>query len=524
MPDVLPILDEDFPALEAEIGQAYFHFKPRPDQPERYDQQTGFCKTQTKGVSFLVGGNGAGTTECAMHKLARFVMQTPPPRKDTPFWIIGDSYEQAMGACWKEKLEGHGHIPRSEVDYDRIAWYRPNDNWPFRVPLYSWPGRPGKNWTLEFKSYEQGRRALQAKSIGGFCFSEQFPWALLTEVLRGCREYNFPGSKFCEFTPVDPALSWELEEMQREQKLPPGWEIYRANTECALEYGHIEQSWYEEFFGMMSDEMVDTRKIGAWASFAGQIYQTFNPAIHTVTHVVAPDGAQHRRAIDWGFGPENAFVCLWAYRDGMGRWVVYDEYWSTSQSLDVLDHLERIRNRWPWPDDMGNLSPAEYSRLSQFYGTTWADPSSLDNIRLANKFNFPIQAAANAVYEGIDCVRRHLKIYEALKGPRLIIDRKRCPNLFREMATYRWEQGTDKGLNPRDAKPVPLKRDDHACDCLRYLLFSEEQFHGALFSSADRGFDPAGYGIQSRGGDSKKGDGSAIARAGLSRWSKRGRQ
>jgi len=512
MTDEQIALPEDYAALADEVGRAYYHFQPRPNDPARYEQQSAFVDSQTRGIAFLVGGNGAGTTECAMHKLARFVFSRPPPRKDTPFWIIGNSYEQSMDVCWKEKLFETGHLPHSEIDFDRIQYYKPNLNWPFKVPLRDWPGRYGRNWMLEFKSYEQGRAQLQAKAIGGFCFSEQFPWALLTEVLRGCRVYNYPGSKFCEFTPVDPALSWELEDMEREQRLPPGWEIYRANTEVALEYGHVQQSWFDEFFGMMAPEEIDVRKIGAWASFAGQIYQAFNPVVHTVTSMDFPSGVHFRRVIDWGAGPENPFCCLWAYRNGLGQWFIYDEYWSTSQQHDTLHHLEIIQNRHPWPDQM-NLTADERHRIEPYFGTTWADPSSIDNIRLAMRLNFPIQPAANSVYEGIDCVRRHLKIMKALGEPRLIIDRKKCPNLFREMATYRWEAGNDTGRNPRDAKPVPLKKDDHAVDALRYLLFSEEQYTGGIFTSMDSGFQQESYGIQQGGGV-----GRAVQRTGLARW------
>jgi hypothetical protein len=499
-------------AITEEASQAFYTFQPRPNDVARYDQQEGFIKSQTRGVAAFIGGNGAGTTECAMHKLARFVMETEPPRKDTPFWIIGDTYEQAMKVCWKEKLYNHGHLPRSEIDFSRIHYYRPHMNWPYLVPLKEWPTAPGKNWVLEFKSYDQGRALMQAASIGGFCFTEQFPWSLLTEVIRGCREYNFPGSKFCEFTPVDPALSWELENMQRESTLPPGWEIYRANTEVALEYGHVDRTWYEEFFGMMAPEEVEVRKIGAWASFAGQIYQSFNPDIHTVTHIAHPPGVHYRRVIDWGAGPENAFVCLWGFRNGVGQWFIFDEYWSTSQQYDALHHLELIMARHPWPDQMV-LTNEEREKMEGYYGTTWADPSSLDNIRLAMRLNFPIQKAANSIFEGIDCVRRHLKVIPALDEPRLIIDRKRCPNLFREMQTYHWEQGTETGRNPRDARPDPCKKDDHAVDALRYLLFSEEQYTGAQFSSQAGGYDPQDYGIQ-QGGPA----GRPIERLGLGRW------
>lgn len=484
-----PTYEQDLAALLDEAEQAYFHFQPRPDSPAEYDQQAGFVNSRTRGVSFLIGGNGAGTTEAAMHKLSRFLMSTPPPRKDTPFWVIGDDYEQAMAVCWAEKLNGHGHIPKSEVDWDRIVWYQERMNYPFKVPLLPWPDRPGKNWTLEFKSYEQGRTKMQAKSLGGFCFSEQFPWELLVEVLRGCREYNFPGSKFCEFTPVDPRLTYELENMDREGRLPPGWEIYRANTECALKAGHVQKSWYDEFFGTMPREEIEVRKIGAWASFAGQIYKSFNPLIHCVNEMTLEPNMHHRRGIDWGAGPENAFVCLWGARNGLGEWYIYDEYWSTDQATDVLQHLEAIERRWEWPEH------------SDFHGTTWADPSSQDCIRLAMHHGFPgIMGGRNAVLEGISCVRRLLQIQPLLNRPRLFIHRRRCPNLVREMGTYRWPKGSGSIDNPRDARPEPLKFDDHAVDALRYMVFSEENYGGGHYGSRDKHINKRDYGIQLRNG------------------------
>jgi phage terminase large subunit-like protein len=477
----------DLSLLTDQAEAAYFTFSPRPDNAERYDQQTGFIESKTTGVSWLIGGNGSGTTECAMYKIARFVMSTPPPRPDTPFWLISDSFEQVMESLWKEKLWGHGHIPSAEVDWDRISWYKPNQNWPFRVPLLPWPGRPNKNWVLEFKSYEQGRQRLQARSIGGFCFSEQFPYALLTEVLRGCREYNFPGSKFCEFTPVDPMLSAPIEEMIEQDTLPNTWEVYRANTECAVEEGHVSREWFDEFYGMIPEEMLLTRLIGAFASYEGAIYQGFNPYVHFVDDEKCDHqpGVYYRRSIDWGAGPSNPFCCLWAYRNGLGQWFVFDEYYSTDQNKTVFEHLEEVERRMEWPED------------SLHHGTTWADPSSLDNIRIAQRWGFNMSGAANSVLEGIDYVRQMLQPVPGLNNePRLFLHRENCPNLSREIRTYRWVQGSDRGLNPRDARPEPLKKDDHAVDALRYLLFSEAQVDGATPTSTSRGGDYSQKGIQ----------------------------
>ena len=96
---------------------AYYTFKPRPNQPHRYDQQLAFFQSQHPGVTFLLGGNGAGTSTLALAKMVEFILTTPPPRKDTPFWIIAESYEQTMNVCWKEKLDQLGHLPPQEVEW-----------------------------------------------------------------------------------------------------------------------------------------------------------------------------------------------------------------------------------------------------------------------------------------------------------------------------------------------------------------------------------------------------------------------
>src|SRR5258708_7412356 len=101
---------------------------PRPDQVQRYDQQTAFLKSQHPGVTFLLGGNGAGTTTTALCKVVDFLLSTPAPRRDTPFWIIAETYEQTMNVCWKEKLHWQGLLPAERIDGKRIHWYKPNSD------------------------------------------------------------------------------------------------------------------------------------------------------------------------------------------------------------------------------------------------------------------------------------------------------------------------------------------------------------------------------------------------------------
>lgn len=457
-------------------------WNPRPDDKARDDEQTSFMESLDRGMSFLLGGNGAGTTEALCAKVAEFITELqPPPRKDTPFWIIAGSYEQVCEACWKEKLHGHGHIADELIDWERVAWLRPKQNWPLRVPLKPMPGHPGRNWVLEFKSWRQGRQQMQARAIGGFAFSEQFPWEVFTEVYRGCREYSFVGNKLAEFTPVDPEMSWNLQEMIENESLPPGWNVYHANTECARDAGHVSEEWYEQFFGMVPDEMREVRQKGQFAGFEGVIYPTFDRRLHCppADEWLFPVDADHRRAVDWGYGGSHAFCNLWAYRDGLGRWWIYDElyeteYRTTNDNLKTVD--ERSRFEWGWRPGHPR------------FGVTWADSADPDAIETANKFNehfpdnesIPMQGAPKRVKAGIEVVQSYLKVDPKLGTPRLFIHPENCPNLIREMRTYRWEKPTgETGVNPKDPRKEPLKKGDHAVDPLRYLLHAEDNHAGA---------------------------------------------
>lgn len=489
------------------LGDAWYSFNPRPDQPERHDQQTAFYNSNTTGVAWLLGGNGAGTTTMVMLKVAKLVLGTPAPRKNTPFWVIATNYEQVMETCWVEKLHGMQFIPDEDVDWKKATWFKSSRGWPYSIPLKPRPGEQ-TSWVLEFKSYDQGRHAFQGRGIGGFAFIEQFPYSILTEVLRGCRMYSIPGSKFCEFTPIDPSLSVEIEEMIQNgyrpddggdpgrKYMPNNWEIYRANTRCAMEAGHVTEEWYEEFFGMIPEDARATRETGEFASYEGVIYKGFIPEIHLIdddrVQFPFPNGVKHIRALDWGAGPENPFCCLWMYKNNRGQWIVYDEYYSNDQDKTTIDHLKEVADRWPWPTGSPN------------YGTTYADPSDPDNLRIAMKIDqytegeyepFDMARARNAVNEGIEHVKFLLKpnlltfnpdSEQEERQPRLLISRRACPNLAREMRIYRYERGSETGLNPRDAQPKPLKANDHSCDALRYGSYTHDSFTGRIIESKSR--------------------------------------
>ena len=496
---------------------AWASFVPRPDDLEEFDEQTSYVNARDL-VSFALGGNASGKTAASAKKCSDFILNTPPPRPYTPFWIIGATYKQVSGVCWAEKLHGEQFIPNCEVDWSKIQWYEKKMRWPSAVPLKPWPN--GNNWCLEFMSYEQGREAMQARSIGGFWFSEQFPWNLFIEVLRGCRDYMYPGGQFCEFTPIDPELCVSVEAVMDDP--PPGWKFYRLNTQKNRE--NLAKDWFDQFFAAVPDEMLATRMTGALATFEGVIFPSFNPQVHIIDNddCVYLSGMNHHRGTDWGASAEHPFTTVWGCYDGVGDWWIYDEYWNTSQDRITQDHAIEVCARsvawgWPWPENFDEPNDPRYQehweklqpyiksvrnlvdeirprgpiRISgNHYGEGYADPSRPGEINAFNYYGVITSGAYNDIYKGIDIIRTKLKTNPITHRPHLYIH-QRCKHLIEEMRKYRWTKKRKQiGGTSAAPKPVPLKLNDDTVDAERYLIATTEFRRG--LAPASTSTNPAG--------------------------------
>lgn len=484
-----------------------YNFRPRPDNPAEWDQQSGFVDSLSK-VSFCRGGNGSGKTETAAQKAARFMLwRQPPPWQDCPFMVVSDTYEQVANICWKEKLQRL--IPKELIDWERCQWQNKARNLPYVIALKDSPAHPGRNWQIEFRSLDQGRRHFQGRSFGGFWFSEQFEWEIFDEVMRGCRDTWFDGAHFAEFTPIDPDLTVGYEE--RMEASPSGWSEFRLNVD---KNEFVQADWRESFLTSQSDEMRETRRKGDLLDLAGAIYRTWNPAIHAVSDAqweeltgkpVPPRGASlaewkaatplnvfFRRALDWGESQEHAFVCLWGWKDGSGRWFIFDEFVDASGLLLYKHRINEIMERYPWP------------LKDPHYGNTYADPSRPLLIMEFSASGIPTLGASNNVHEGIEYVRQHIMLNRITKQPKLFVLKSQCPITCRQMRKYRWLRSfkagahTDKRLNPAAAKMEPLKWEDDCADALRYMLYSDRGGDYAPSSVAQER-DPSRYGLRLKG-------------------------
>jgi phage terminase large subunit-like protein/uncharacterized protein YneF (UPF0154 family) len=159
--------------------------------------------------------------------------------------------------------------------------------------------------------------------------------------------------------------------------------------------------------------------------------------------------------------------CLWGARNRDGIWFIYDEHYRAQAPLE--EHAREINKR-TWDATDPN------------YGPTFSDHDLQDMAELSLRGINCTPAVKHKPKVAIDYVRS-LMMQMPNKQPRLYI-LENCRNLLKELPAWKWKEGTDG----RDPKDEPVDKDDHSCDALLYMIYS----------------DHAGYQKQSSSGFKKK--------------------
>lgn len=352
-------------------------------------------------------------------------------------WIVSKSYEMVGNVAWGEKLKRY-------ITPDTIRWIS------YVNKARDWPGAIGlkTGWVLEFKSWEQGRDAFQARSIGGAWFDEQFPADVFFETFARTSDFNAP--IWITLTPIDPDPFLQ----ERYDNPPADWAWFSLDLEDNRKSrgGYLDDSWVDAFIAQTPEEFKDVRIHGKFAGFQGAVFKSWRREVHVCPPFagnVPPADGLVIRSIDFGFN--NPFVCLWMYRDRDGVWTVYDEHYQPQKLL--RDHAAVIHAQ-PTPRHL--------------IARTWADPEDAQSRNELAALGIQTSSAKKAVMLGIEQVCKLLMVQGNGK-PRLRVT-ENCKHTLREMATYRWETNNS---DRRSAADAPAKVNDHTVDALRYGVYSE---------------------------------------------------
>ncbi|MEU0207358.1 phage terminase large subunit [Streptomyces canus] len=241
------------------------------------------------------------------------------------------------------------------------------------------------------------------------------------------------------------------------------------------------------------DKLTGVRKLrlrdGTWAAAEGQIYETWDDALHLVDPRPIPDTWTRWWTVDFGF--TNPFVLQCWAEDDDGRLWLYREIYRTKRLVedharDILRLVRRCTTCCESKAEDHDCHTCDVCVLE------WTEPrpsavicdhDAEDRATLERHLEMGTQAAHKSVSDGIQAVQARLKV-QGDGRPRLFIVRgalvERDPLLDEaslpmcttdEIGGYVWavKPGNAGGL-----KEEPVKKDDHGCDALRYMVAAKD--------------------------------------------------
>ena len=306
---------------------------------------------------------------------------------------------------------------------------------------------------IGFKSCDQGREKFQGASLDYVWFDEEPS----EEVYRECkmRVLDKRGDIFGTMTPLK-GMSFVYDE------------IY-LNCNQSSEVWYETMSWEDNpflsreeiklFSDTMSEEELEARKYGRFICSSGLVYKEFDENVNVIDPFDVPKEWFDNISIDPGLN--NPLSCHWYAVDYDGNVYVIYEHFEAGKDIDYhADKIKQICEFLGWKrDSLGKISALIDSAAGQ---TTLNGVKSVAELFIDRGINVNTKVNKD-VFAGIATVKSYLK--SANGASRLFIFRN-CPNLIREIKSYRWGEGD-----------LPTKKDDHALDELRYYLMTKPLAH-----------------------------------------------
>lgn len=280
----------------------------------------------------------------------------------------------------------------------------------------------------QLKSYDQGREAWQGTEQHGIWLDEEPPLAIYTEALM--RTMTTSGIVLNTYTPMNGMT--EVTESYLSVEKSDSKYVCTCSWEQVL---HLDEATKKEMWDSIPIHERDARSKGIPTIGTGKIYP-----VNLEELLVAPfDLPKHwvrGYALDVGW---NKTAALWGALDKDSDILyLYSEHYQGMAEPAV--HASAIKARG---EMNGYIDPASM-------GGSQADGEQL--IKLYRDEGLKLSVADNAVEAGI------FDVYQRMTSGRIKIF-KPLVNLQKELSLYH-----------RDSNGHVVKKNDHICDCLRYLV------------------------------------------------------
>jgi len=196
----------------------------------------------------------------------------------------------------------------------------------------------------------------------------------------------------------------------------------------------MPENWVKRFVNCSFDD------------FEGLVYNEFSEIDNVIDYYSPQPENSHIHVLDYGY--TNPTCILYAATDYDGVTYIYDEFYRSGSLISETAENYKLNKFWDIADRIADPSIHKTERDGKNVALEFMD----------NDIYW--QRADNDVRQGIN------RVNELFKQKKLFIT-KNCVNTLREIGDYRFKQ-----LKPgreTNTPEEPVKRDDHAMDCVRYL-------------------------------------------------------
>ena len=317
---------------------------------------------------------------------------------------------------------------------------------------------------VEFLSYEQDLDKFAGTSRHFIGYDEEPPESIYTE--NRARLIDTGGHEWLTMTPVE-GMSWVYDKFYLPGTEGKDPKIHVTEIE-ATDNPYISKEEIDDFLESIDDdEEREARKSGRFIEMSGLIYKSFDPnsgGKHVLPYngLIVPQQVPVGLSLDHGYN--NPTAVLWHAMFPDGLIITFHEHYLSGEI--VSSHARHI---------------LEYNRKASLYPQMWiADPSIRNTDPISgtsiqqeySKYGINWTLANNDVKAGIARVNAYLRPRGAAKRASWMITQD-CKNTIKEMRRYKWKTYSSKKLNSKyNLMEEPHKKDDHACDSLRYFIMS----------------------------------------------------
>lgn len=418
-----------------------------------HEKQVEFHSSPAQTRLFL-GGNRSGKTVGGCCEDVWWLLGTHPYRH-TPRPPV---YGRAIAVDFMDGVE---KILKPEI----ARWLPPsalkNGSWTDSYDNYTRTLTLENGSFLEFLSYEQDVEKHAGTSRHFVHFDEEPPQPIYAENLL--RLLDTQGHMWLTMTPLF-GMNWVYDGLYLAAKTNPMIHVVEVDM---AHNPHLNQGEISSFLSTLTDEEREARQHGRFVALGGLIYKNFSQK-HIIDPLIPDKTWLHFTSMDHGLNNPTAW--LWIAVGPDGEVIVYDEHYEDQQLVGYHAKavLEReLRNQLVPSYRIGDPSIVQRNPIT---GTS-VQLEYMD-------YGIAVAPGTNDVAGGINRVARYLDGVEGV--PKLHITRN-CVNLIDEMARYRWASWATKKMGyDRNKKEEPHKKNDHACDALRYAIASRPLYDDGL--------------------------------------------